>query len=68
MPDWLPGMPFEGPTYDPATGLFRIGMGMDGPGHWRLTDRGVGAMNTLIAGPSGSACRPPGTWSPTGAL
>ncbi|MGH3975206.1 MAG: hypothetical protein ACRDS9_18030 [Pseudonocardiaceae bacterium] len=52
--DWLPVTPFEGPTYDPATGLFRIGMGMDGPGRWRLTDRGVGATNGLIAGPGGS--------------
>lgn len=52
--DWLPVLPFEGPTYDPATGLFRVGMGMDGPGHWRLTDRGLGATNALIAGPGGS--------------
>ena len=52
--DWLPATPFEGPTYDPATGLFRFGMGMDGPGHWRLTDHGVGATNALIAGPGGS--------------
>ena len=52
--DWLPVTPFEGPSYDPATGLFRIGMGMDGPGHWRLTDRGIGATNALIAGPGGS--------------
>ncbi len=52
--DWLPVAPFEGPTYDPVTGLFRVGMGMDGPVHWRLTDRGIGATNALVAGPGGS--------------
>ena len=43
--DWLPITPFGGPTYDPATGLFQACLGMDGPMHWRLTDRGVGAVN-----------------------
>jgi hypothetical protein len=52
--DWLPVTPFGGPTYDPATGLFRVGIGMDGPKHWRLTDRGVGAVNGLIAGQGGT--------------
>jgi hypothetical protein len=52
--DWIPVIPFEGPTYDPATGLFRAGIGMDGPQYWRLTDRGIGATNALIAGSGGS--------------
>lgn len=52
--DWLPVIPFEGPTYDPATGLFRAGIGMDGPQYWQLTDRGIGATNALIAGLGGS--------------
>jgi hypothetical protein len=52
--DWLPITRFRKPTYDPATGLFEVGMGMDGPMHWRLTNRGVGLANGLIAGPAGS--------------
>jgi hypothetical protein len=52
--DWLPVTPFDEPTYDPATGWFQVGIGMDGPTHWRLTDRGVGAFNGLIAGQGGT--------------
>jgi hypothetical protein len=49
--DWLPPMPYTEPTYDPTSGRFVIGMGMDQPGYWRLNTPGAGVENGLIAGP-----------------
>ncbi|WP_157442160.1 hypothetical protein [Actinoalloteichus fjordicus] len=51
---WLPEASFSGPTFDRITGSFELGMGMDGPTYWRLTDHGVGAINGLIAGYPGT--------------
>lgn len=52
--DWLPEMvKYRGPTYDPQTGRFERGIGMDGPVYWRLRTPGVGVENGLIAGPVG---------------
>ncbi|MFF7251301.1 hypothetical protein ACFZBU_46490 [Embleya sp. NPDC008237] len=51
--DWIPEAPYPGPSYDPATGLFAAGLGMDGPTYWRLTVPGGGAANGLIAMPAG---------------
>ena len=50
--DWLGGpLYFQGPTYDPATGQYVAGMGMDGPSYWTLNTPGVRVENGLIAGP-----------------
>jgi hypothetical protein len=43
--------PWPGPTYDPGTGRFAIGAGMDGPAYWTLHLPGVGVCNGLVAGP-----------------
>ncbi|MFC0107936.1 hypothetical protein [Kibdelosporangium aridum] len=50
--DWLGGTRyFRKPTYDPATGRFETGMGMDGPFYWTLNTPGVRVENGLIVGP-----------------
>lgn len=50
--DWLPDkIPYRGPTYDPATGRFALGTGMDGPSYWTLNTPGAGVENGLLAGP-----------------
>ncbi|MGW3653544.1 hypothetical protein [Streptomyces sp. NPDC000878] len=56
-PDPADGLPdqlrFEGTTYDPATGRFRIGEGADGvAAHWRLNTPGAGMEHGLILGPA----------------
>lgn len=52
--DWLPEKsPYPGPTYDPKTGRFEAGIGMDGPKYWRLHTSGLGVHNGLVAGPPG---------------
>jgi hypothetical protein len=55
-PDPDEGVPdevrFKGPTYDPATGRFRIGEGADGAvAQWRLNTPGTGMEHGLILGP-----------------
>ncbi|MGW5739974.1 hypothetical protein [Amycolatopsis sp. NPDC003861] len=51
---WLPKhAPYVGPTYDPAIGLFDMGVSMDGPSHWRLNTPGAGAANGIVTGPAG---------------
>lgn len=55
-PDPDEGVPdevrFKGPTYDPATGRFRIGEGADGMvAHWQLNTPGTGMEHGLIFGP-----------------
>jgi hypothetical protein len=42
---------YPGPSYDPATGRFATGTGMDGPLYWQLNTPGIGVENGLIAGP-----------------
>lgn len=44
---------YRGPSYDPATGQFAVGMGMDGPSYWTLAPPGDGVANGLVAGPAG---------------
>lgn len=49
---WLPSVvPYAGPTYDPHTGRFEMGTGMDGPHHWQLTTAPGRVENGLVAGP-----------------
>jgi hypothetical protein len=51
IPDMLP---FQGPTYDPATGRFSIGEGAEGVvAHWTLNTPGTGMEHGLICGPEG---------------
>lgn len=54
---WQPQSPpedvlaYPGPTYDPATGRFHIGVGVDGaPSTWQLNTPGVGVEHGLIIG------------------
>lgn len=50
--DWLPAMEyFRGPTYDPTTGRYEVGTGMDGPSYWTLNTPGHGVENGLLTGP-----------------
>jgi hypothetical protein len=50
--DWIPDEGhYPGPSYDPATGRFATGTGMDGPLYWQLNTPGIGVENGLIAGP-----------------
>ena len=46
---------YPGPTYDPATGRFQMGVGADGdPLWWQLNTPGVGVANGLILGGPGT--------------
>lgn len=46
---------YPGPTYEPATGLFRMGVGADdAPIWWQLNTPGVGVANGLILGGPGT--------------
>lgn len=52
---WLPELSYyHGPSYDPASGQFESGIGMDGPTYWTLNTPGRGVANGLIAGPDES--------------
>ena len=52
--DWLPEIVHHPmPTFDPATGRFECGVGMDGSMYWQLLLPGDRATNGLIAGPPG---------------
>jgi hypothetical protein len=52
--DWLPEIiPFAGPTFDPATGRFEIGLGMDGPQYWQLFGDDGRVRHGLIVGTPG---------------
>jgi hypothetical protein len=50
--DWIPDEAHHpGPSYDPATGRFATGTGMNGPLYWQLNTPGEGVENGLITGP-----------------
>lgn len=51
--DWLPDVEYyRGPSYNPDTGRFVCGLGMDGPSYWALNTPGLGVHPGLIAGPA----------------
>ncbi|WP_431879038.1 hypothetical protein [Amycolatopsis sacchari] len=51
--DWLPELlPYQGPSYNPATGQCSTGVTMDGPWYWTLNTPGHGVENGIIAGPA----------------
>ena len=53
--DWLPErVNYAGPTYDPVTGRFEAGTGMDGPTYWTLNTSGKGVECGLLYGPAGT--------------
>lgn len=47
----LPVTPWAGPSYDPATGTFQLGLGPDGPMRQALNTPGVGVHSGLLVGP-----------------
>jgi len=52
--DWFAEtLPYPGPSYDPSTGRFALGMTMDGRAYWQLNTPGVGVNNGLIVQPAG---------------